>query len=78
MSNDAAFALAFVRRAAEDFGALYSGLNDAPMGDDRLLAATERTAFLLPEGVEFIRTASYRASGPTRTNIWYDNRWNFL
>jgi hypothetical protein len=36
------------------------------------------TAFIIPDNIRFIRTASYWQSGPTSYNIWYDNSWNFF
>jgi hypothetical protein len=35
------------------------------------------TRFPIPDGVTFVRTASYWASGPTAYNLWYDNGWSF-
>ncbi|MEL6350069.1 MAG: hypothetical protein AAFV53_43620, partial [Myxococcota bacterium] len=49
-----------------------------PTNDSDLLPYGRGTAFLLPDGVTFLRTASYWASGTTRGNIWYDNGWNFF
>jgi hypothetical protein len=35
------------------------------------------TVFPIPERVRFLRTATYWQTGPTGTNAWFDNGWNF-
>jgi hypothetical protein len=35
------------------------------------------TVFPIPERVRFVRTATYWKIGPTGTNVWFDNGWNF-
>ncbi|MEV4510050.1 hypothetical protein AB0K00_13935 [Dactylosporangium sp. NPDC049525] len=49
-----------------------------PTNDAELAPYGRGTVFDIPAGVRFVRTASYWASGPTGTNIWYDNSWNFF
>lgn len=36
------------------------------------------TVFQIPRKVTFLRTASYWESGPTSSNLWYDNGWSFF
>ncbi len=36
------------------------------------------TVFPIPDNIRFIRSASYWESGPTNSNLWYDNGWNFF
>ncbi len=36
------------------------------------------TVFQIPQHVTFLRTASYWESGPTSSNLWYDNGWSFF
>jgi hypothetical protein len=35
------------------------------------------TVFPIPAGIKFVRTATYWKTGPTSTNAWFDNGWNF-
>jgi len=35
------------------------------------------TAFPIPKRIRFVRTATYWKTGPTGTNAWFDNGWNF-
>lgn len=35
------------------------------------------TVFPIPERIRFVRTATYWKTGPTGTNAWFDNGWNF-
>ena len=39
---------------------------------------TRGTRFPIPEDVEFIRTASYWESNPSKGTTWFDNGWNFF
>jgi hypothetical protein len=36
------------------------------------------TVFPIPPEITFVRSASYWRSGPTSTNLWYDNGWCFF
>ena len=35
------------------------------------------TVFPIPGRIRFVRTATYWKTGPTGTNAWFDNGWNF-
>jgi hypothetical protein len=35
------------------------------------------TVFPIPERIRFVRTATYWKTGPTGTDTWFDNGWNF-
>lgn len=39
---------------------------------------TRGTSFVIPDEVEFIRTASYWKTNPTKGTVWFDNGWNFF
>ncbi|WP_327003068.1 hypothetical protein OHA72_49640 [Dactylosporangium sp. NBC_01737] len=49
-----------------------------PTNDAELAPYGRGTVFGIPDRIRFVRSASYWASGPTGTNIWYDNSWNFF
>ncbi|AFZ46007.1 hypothetical protein Cyast_0023 [Cyanobacterium stanieri PCC 7202] len=46
--------------------------------DSELTNYGRGTVFIIPNNVQFIRSASYWRSGATNQNIWYDNGWNFF
>lgn len=46
--------------------------------DNELAPYGRGTAFPIPPRIRFVRTASYWSTGPTRSNLWFDNGWNFF
>ncbi|HEY0989568.1 MAG TPA: hypothetical protein VGD80_21010 [Kofleriaceae bacterium] len=46
--------------------------------DSELAPYGRGTSFPIPPRIRFVRTASYWSTGPTRSNLWFDNGWNFF
>lgn len=62
----------------EGFDVDISACNVKIQTNDQELAPYGRgTVFEIPEGVDFIRTASYWRA-PAQSNVWFDNGWNFF
>ncbi len=49
-----------------------------PSNDGEVSSYTRGTVFPIPEGVDFIRTASYWEHKSEIGNVWFDNGWNFF
>lgn len=45
--------------------------------DNELSPFGRGTVFPIPARIRFVRTATYWKTGPTGTNAWFDNGWNF-
>ena len=45
--------------------------------DNELSPFGRGTVFPIPPRIRFVRTATYWKTGPTGTNAWFDNGWNF-
>jgi hypothetical protein len=49
-----------------------------PSNDGEVSPYARGTVFPIPEGVDFIRTASYWEHKSRYSNTWFDNGWNFF